>query len=208
MYKVGITGGIGSGKTTVCKVFEVLGIPVFYADTAAKEIMVTDALLVDGIKKAFGKESYFEDGKLNNKHIAGIVFNNEAELAKLNALVHPAVFRAFDTWEAQIDANVPYTLKEAALLFESGSYKMTDATILVTAPTDTRIKRVMQRDNVTAEQVKARMDKQLSDEEKSKLANYFIHNDEKISIIEQVLALHKTFLNTAKQEHYLAAKKI
>ncbi|RZL57277.1 MAG: dephospho-CoA kinase, partial [Pedobacter sp.] len=192
---VGITGGIGSGKTTVCKVFEVLGIPVFYADTVAKEIMVTDALLINGVKKAFGNESYFDDGKLNNKHIAGIVFNNEVELAKLNALVHPAVFRAFDTWEAQIDANVPYTLKEAALLFESGSYKMVDSTILVTAPFDTKVKRVMQRDNVTAEQVKARMDKQLSDEEKFKLANHFIVNDEKLSIIEQVLALHNQFLD-------------
>jgi len=197
MYKVGITGGIGSGKTTVCKVFEVLGIPVFYADTVAKEIMVTDALLIDGIKNTFGKESYFEDGRLNNKHIAGIVFNSEAELAKLNALVHPAVFRAFDSWEADIDSNVPYTLKEAALLFESGSYKMGDTTILVTAPIETKLKRVMQRDGVTAEQVKARMDKQLSDEEKSKMANHFIINDEQNSIIEQVLVLHKNFLEVA-----------
>jgi len=200
MYKVGITGGIGSGKTTVCKVFEVLGIPVFYSDTVAKEIMVTDALLIDGVKNAFGKESYFEDGKLNNKHIAGIVFNNEIELAKLNSLVHPAVFRAFDTWEAEIDSNVPYTLKEAALLFESGSYKMTDITILVTAPLDTKLKRVMQRDNVTAEQVKARMDKQLSDEEKSKMANHFIVNDEENSIIEQVFVLHKKFLDIASNQ--------
>ncbi|WP_316736522.1 dephospho-CoA kinase [Pedobacter aquatilis] len=197
MYKVGITGGIGSGKTTVCKVFEVLGIPVFYADTVAKEIMITDVLLIEGVKNAFGKESYSEDGKLNNKHIASIVFNNEVELSKLNALVHPAVFRVFDAWESQIVADVPYTLKEAALLFESGSYKMADTTILVTAPFETKLKRVMQRDNVTAEQVKARMDKQLSDDEKSKLANHFIINDEKLSIIEQVLALHQQFLNIA-----------
>ncbi|WP_421942864.1 dephospho-CoA kinase [Pedobacter sp.] len=197
MYKVGITGGIGSGKTTVCKVFEVLGIPVFYADTVAKEIMVTDTLLIDGVKNTFGNESYFEDGKLNNKHIAGIVFNNEFELAKLNALVHPAVFRAFDIWEAEIDSNVPYSLKEAALLFESGSYKMADTTILVTAPLDIKLKRVMQRDGATAEQVKARMDKQLSDEEKSELANHFIVNDEENSIIEQVLVLHKKFLDIA-----------
>ncbi|MBC6111339.1 dephospho-CoA kinase [Pedobacter fastidiosus] len=197
MYKVGITGGIGSGKTTVCKVFEVLGIPVFYADTVAKEIMVRDELLIEGIKTTFGKESYFEDGKLNNKHIASIVFNNEAELAKLNALVHPAVFRAFDLWEVQISAEVPYTLKEAALLFESESYKMVDTTILVTAPLQIKLDRVVARDGVSAEQVKARMDKQLSDEEKIKMANHFIVNDEEHSIIEQVLALHKVFLNTA-----------
>lgn len=198
MYKVGITGGIGSGKTTACKVFEVLGIPVFYADTVAKEIMCKDVLLIAGVKSAFGKESYFEDGKLNNKHIAGIVFNNDEALAQLNALVHPAVFRAFDAWEATIPSTVSYTLKEAAILFESGSYKMCDTTILVTAPYTVKIKRLMQRDGVTEEQVKARMDKQLSDEEKAKLANHFIVNDEQQSIIEQVLALHQEFLRAAK----------
>ncbi|TCD25150.1 dephospho-CoA kinase [Pedobacter psychrodurus] len=199
MYKVGITGGIGSGKTTACKVFEVLGIPVFYADTVAKEIMCKDALLVEGIKSAFGNESYFEDGKLNNKHIAGIVFNNEDALAQLNALVHPAVFRAFDAWEETIPANTPYTLKEAALLFESSSYKMCDTNILVTAPYEIKMKRVMLRDNVTEKQVKARMDKQLSDAEKSKMANHFIVNDEEQSIIEQVLALHQEFLKSAEE---------
>jgi len=199
MYKVGITGGIGSGKTTACKVFEVLGVPVFYADTVAKEIMCKDALLIAGVKSAFGKESYFEGGKLNNKYIAGIVFNNDEALAQLNALVHPAVFRAFDAWENTIPSTVPYTLKEAAILFESGSYKMCDTTILVTAPYTVKIKRLMQRDGVTEEQVKARMDKQLSDEEKAKLANHFIVNDEQQSIIEQVLALHQEFLRAAKQ---------
>ena len=194
MYKVGITGGIGSGKTTVCKVFEVLGIPVFYADTVAKEIMCEDDLLIKGIKAVFGSESYFSDGKLNNKHIASIVFNNENELTKLNALVHPAVFRAFDAWENTVSAGVPYTLKEAALLFESGSYKMNDTTILVTAPFKTKLSRVMQRDGISAEQVKARMDKQLTDEQKIKMANHFIVNDEEHSIIEQVMALHKQFL--------------
>jgi dephospho-CoA kinase len=200
MYKVGITGGIGSGKTTVCKVFEVLGIPVFYADTEAKNMMVEDELLIEAIKLTFGEESYFEDRKLNNKHIAGIVFNNEAELAKLNALVHPAVFRAFDRWEANVNPKASYTLKEAALLFESGSYRMCDTTILVTAATDVKINRVMQRDNSTAEQVKARMDKQMSDAEKAKMANHFIINDETNSIIEQVLALHKEFLNLAANQ--------
>lgn len=201
MYKVGITGGIGSGKTTVCKVFEVLGIPVFYADTVAKEIMCKDVLLVEGIKSTFGKESYFEDGSLNNKHIAGIVFNNEEALAKLNALVHPAVFRAFDAWEETIPSTVPYTLKEAAILFESGSYKLCDTTILVTAPYEVKLKRLMQRDGVTETQVKARMDKQLSDEEKTKMADHFIINDEQQSIIEQVLALHQEFLLVAENSY-------
>lgn len=195
MLKIGITGGIGSGKTTICKVFETLGIPVFYADTIAKEIMITDTVLVAGIKDAFGEESYFENGSLNNKHIAAIVFNNIDELVKLNALVHPAVFRAFETWEKDIPSTVPYTLKEAALLFESGSYKMCDQNILVTSPMAVKLARVMQRDKVTETQVLARMDKQLSDEQKIAMADYFIENTEQKSVIEQVLNLHQQFLN-------------
>jgi len=198
MYKVGITGGIGSGKTTVCKVFEVLGIPVFYADTVAKEIMVSDQLLVEGVISTFGEESYTPEGELNKKHLASIVFNNEAELAKLNNLVHPAVFRAFEVWVKQIDQKVPYIVKEAALLFESDSYKMCDTTILVTAPLSMKLERVMHRDQVSTDQVKARMDKQMSDEEKAKMADHFVVNDEQNSIIEQVLALHRQFLVVAK----------
>jgi dephospho-CoA kinase len=198
MLKVGITGGIGSGKTTACKVFEILGIPVFYADTVAKSIMVTDAILIEGIKTTFGKESYFEDKTLNKKHISNIVFNNEAELAKLNALVHPAVFRAFDEWVLTIPSHVPYILKEAALLFETESYKMCDLTLLVTANEETRIKRVMARDKVTAAEVRARMNKQLSDEVKLQKADFVINNEEDKSVIEQVLALHKIFLSKLK----------
>ena len=195
MFKVGITGGIGSGKTTVCKIFEVLGIPVFYADAVAKEIMVNDLILIEGVKDTFGVESYFEGGALNNKHIAGIVFNNPVELAKLNALVHPAVFRAFDRWVAQIPAKSPYILKEAALLFESESYKMCDTSIVVTAPTQTKLERVTLRDGVSAEQVLARMDKQFTDEQKLAMAHHHIINDESVSLILQVLDLHQTFLN-------------
>lgn len=194
MLKIGITGGIGSGKTTVCKVFETLGIPVFYADTVAKEIMITDPILIAGIKATFGEESYFEDGGLNNKHIAAIVFNHVDELSKLNALVHPAVFRAFETWEKDIPSTVPYTLKEAALLFESGSYKMCDINILVTSPLAVKLARVMQRDNVSEAQVLARMDKQFSDDKKAAMADYFIENTEQRSVIEQVLKLHQQFL--------------
>lgn len=198
MIKVGITGGIGSGKTTVCRIFETFGIPVFYADTVAKEIMVTDPVLVAGVKEAFGQESYDEAGKLNNKHIASIVFGNSTELARLNSVVHPAVFRAFDDWLEQLPAGTPYILKEAALLFESGSYKACDKSVLVTAPAEIKIKRVMDRDGVTAEQVQARMDKQMSDSEKIKMADFLIRNDESQPVIAQVLDLHHQFLNLKK----------
>ncbi|WP_316823450.1 dephospho-CoA kinase [Pedobacter gandavensis] len=196
MLKIGITGGIGSGKTTVCRIFESLGIPVFYADTVAKKIMVTDPILIQGVKDTFGEESYTPEGVLNNKHIAGIVFHQPEELEKLNQLVHPAVFRAFDKWVAAISPQAPYILKEAALLFESGSYQMCDHNVLVIAPLETRLQRVMQRDQVTEEQVRARMDKQLSDEEKAKMADMLIHNNETDSLIIQVMALHHQFLNT------------
>lgn len=197
MLKIGITGGIGSGKSTVCRIFEKLGIPVFYADTVAKEIMVTDPVLMEGISRTFGAQSY-TDGKLNNKHIAGIVFHDKEELAKLNALVHPAVFRAFDTWEETISADVPYTLKEAALLFESGSYRLCDKNILVTAPKEMKIQRVMERDGASRAEVEARMDKQLSDEEKIKMADFLIRNEESQSVILQVLELHHQFINLTK----------
>jgi dephospho-CoA kinase len=193
MIKIGITGGIGSGKSTVCRIFESMGIPVFYADTVAKLIMLTDPVLVAGVTRAFGQESYVE-GQLNNKHIASIVFNNSDELAKLNALVHPAVFRAFEQWLDSVPLGTPYILKEAALLFESGSYRMCDKSVLVTAPEDLKIKRVMERDNVTAAQVKARMDKQMSDVDKMLMADHLISNDESQSVISQVYQLHLEFL--------------
>lgn len=193
MLKIGITGNIGSGKTTVSKLFELLGIPVFYADDAAKYTMVTDQQLISEIKQAFGNAAYFDDGTLNRKYIAGIVFNDEVQLAKLNAITHPAVFRAFDNWVAQIK-DAPYVMKEAALLFESTSYKMCDRSIMVTAPLDIRIKRVMQRDSITREEVESRNARQFTEEKKIALADYVIKNDETELVIQQVLALHQEFL--------------
>lgn len=194
MLKIGITGGIGSGKSTVCRIFETLGIPVFYADVVAKQVMVTDPVLIAGIKGTFGLESYTAEGRLNTKYIAQIVFNDTTELAKLNALVHPATFRAFDAWLLTIPAHAPYILKEAALLFESGSYQLCDQSILVTAPRDTKLQRVVARDGVTEEQVLARMDKQMSDEQKAAMADFMVTNDESRSLILQVLDLHNQFL--------------
>jgi dephospho-CoA kinase len=197
MIKIGITGNIGSGKTTVSKIFELLGVPVFYADDQAKKVMVSDTELISGMKKAFGNDAYFADGALNRKHIASIVFNNDAELAKLNALVHPAVFRAFDNWAAA-QTQAPYLMKEAALLFESSSYKMCDRTIMVTAPFELRMRRILQRDGITRAEAENRNSKQFTEEQKIALADDLICNDETRLVIPQVLALHQHYLTLAK----------
>ncbi|UOE48035.1 dephospho-CoA kinase [Mucilaginibacter sp. SMC90] len=197
MLKVGLTGNIGSGKSTVAKVFELLGIPVFYADDEAKKVMVTDHLLIDGIKQTFGKEAYFDDGSLNRSYISGIVFNSKPELEKLNALVHPAVFRAFDSFDI-LHRNAPYVIREAAILFESGSYKMCDRAIMITAPLETRIARVMERDGISRADVENREARQLSQDEKLKLANDVIINDGKQLVIPQVIALHELYLSLAR----------
>lgn len=199
MFKAGITGNIGSGKTTVSRIFEVLGIPVFYADLHAKKVMTEDPILMADIKSTFGTESYFEDGSLNRKYIAGIVFNDERQLAQLNAIVHPATFRAFDTWVEQFNGNqnIPYILKEAALMFESDSYKMCDKTIIVAAPLEMRVSRVMHRDQITRKEVLSREARQLSEEVKIQRANYVITNDDMQLVIPQVLALHAQLLSLA-----------
>jgi len=196
MLKIGITGNIGSGKSTVARVFEILGIHVFYADVEAKKVMTQDQLLIEGIKKAFGNDAYFCDGLLNRKYISDIVFNNDAELKNLNALVHPAVFRAFDDW-AKAFTNEPYVIKEAAVLFESGSYKFCDKTILVSAPLEIRLKRVMDRDHISQAEVEAREARQFSEERKKGLADYIIQNDDSQLVIPQILALHRQFLQLA-----------
>lgn len=200
MLKVGVTGGIGSGKTTVCRVFEVLGVPVFYADAVAKDVMFTDPVLVEGVKAAFGTSAYFDTGELNRRYLADIVFDDAAQLEKLNALVHPAVFRAFDNWAAAF-TDVPYIVKEAALLFESESYKTCDVSVLVTAPPDLKISRVVRRDSVSKEAVMARMDKQFTDEKKMEMADFTIVNDEQRLLIPQILRLHEHFLTIAGHDN-------
>lgn len=195
--KIGVTGGIGSGKTTVCKIFAVLGIPVYYADEQAKALMELDAGLVQDIKAVFGNEAYDASGKLDRAYLAGRVFNNAAELQKLNSLVHPVVIRSGHEWANRQTA--PYTLKEAALLFESGSYKQHDFNILVFAPEEERISRVMLRDQVTRAQVQARISKQMPESEKEVLADFQIDNSANTPLIPQVLRLHAHFLALASQ---------
>ncbi|WP_166334584.1 dephospho-CoA kinase [Sphingobacterium chungjuense] len=194
--RVGITGGIGAGKSIVCRLFQVLGIPVYDADQEAKNIMVEDEAVVASLKKAFGAQVYQASGELDRAYLAEMVFNDKAKLDELNSIVHPAVIHAGETWaDAQEGA---YSLKEAALLFESGSYKKLDFTIMVTADEAIRIQRVMERDKVTEQQVRARMEKQWPDSQKIALADALIINDGTQSLISQVMTLHERLLNYEK----------
>ena len=188
ILKVGITGGIGSGKSTVAKVFEVLGIPVYYADDAAKRLMNEDEVLKEQLLKQFGKETYVE-GKLNRKFLSSLVFNDEEKLALLNSIVHPATLRDADRWMQQQES--PYAIKEAALIFESGAQQQLDYVIGVYAPSTVRIQRVMKRDGITREAVKARMEKQINEEIKMRLCDYVIYNDEQELVIPQVVKIHE-----------------
>ncbi|HEX7367417.1 MAG TPA: dephospho-CoA kinase [Pelobium sp.] len=196
MLKIGITGGIGSGKTTVCKIFGLLGIPVFNADEVAKKLMVADEQLISEITNAFGAISYFEDGSLNRKHIADLVFSNPRKLALLNSFVHPAVFKAMAIWTNE--QNSPYVLKEAALLFETKSYLNNDFNILVSADEALRIARVMKRDQIDLDKVKERIQNQMPEAEKKSKADFFIVNNETEFLITQVLALHQLLLEKSK----------
>ncbi len=194
ILKIGITGGIGAGKSTVCKVFAALGIPVYDADSRARHVMVEDAALVEQIRHQFGREAYFEDGSLNRTWLAAQVFDKPEQLAMLNSLVHPRVGLDFESWYGQ-QQQVPYILKEAALLFESGAYKSLDAIIAVAAPKPLRLRRTLMRDTARSrQQVEEIMQRQLPEEELMSKAHYKIINDDSTLVIPQVLRLHRQFL--------------
>ncbi len=190
--KIGITGGIGVGKSVVTKIFKILGIPTYDADREAKDIMVKNDAVRQSLMQTFGKEVYFEDGSLNREWLGKRVFGDAEELKKLNGIVHPAVIKDGEDWAAAQTSI--YSVKEAALLFESGSYKALDFTILVVSPLELRIERVMQRDKVDREEVLGRINKQMPEEEKEKLSDCIVYNDDEHSLIEQVMELHQKFI--------------
>jgi dephospho-CoA kinase len=201
VLKVGITGGIGSGKTTACKMFEELGIPVYYADERGKYLMQHEHHLIDEIKKIFGKEVY-ENGTLNRKLIADRVFNDKPKLERLNALVHPAVFHDMESWLLDKEQkNFPYALKEAALLVETGSYRGLDKLIVVTAPLNTRIARIKHRDAIEMEEIMARVRNQLPEEEKAALADFIIKNDKDLEHLKkQVIKIHQQLVDLQQKK--------
>jgi len=191
MLKVGITGGIGSGKTTVCRIFETLDIPVYYADDRAKVLMVENEKLILQIKDLFGEDAYTQEGQLNRQLIASVVFQDKKKLNQLNQIVHPAVWEDGEKWNAEQEKKgAPYSLKEAALIYESGGHQFLDKVITVYAPQYLRIQRVRARDQATIAQVKARIAKQMPDKEKIKLADFVIKNNLRKTLIPQVMKIH------------------
>jgi dephospho-CoA kinase len=195
MLKVGITGGIGSGKSVVCQVFTTLGIPVFDADKEAKMLMEHDAEIVKSIKQLMGEDAY-ENGKLNRSFIATTVFSNQSILQALNKIVHPAVGDYFLKWVSR--QTTPYVIKEAALFFETGNHSELDFIIGVYAPKQLRMERAMKRDNLSADAVLARMNNQMDEDEKMKRCDTIIVNDNNTSILTQVLATHQSLIEKNK----------
>ncbi len=187
---VGITGGIGSGKSTVAKIFEILGIPVYYADDKAKSLMNHDSELKEQIIQEFGEESYTSEGDLNRKYLASTVFSDPEKVKKINSMVHPVVGRDFETW-ASIQST-SYVLKEAALIFETGGEKKLDAVINVSSPLKIRVNRVLMRDpHRSLKQINQIIDQQIPDEDKNERADFVIKNTENKMLIPQVLEIHQ-----------------
>ncbi|MFD2823879.1 dephospho-CoA kinase [Lacinutrix iliipiscaria] len=191
MKVVGLTGGIGSGKTTVAKQFEKLGVPIYIADDEAKKLMNTSKVIKRKLKTLFGEEAYVND-VLNRAYLAQVIFNDKAYLQQMNAIVHPKVAKHFLRWMAKQKS--PYVIKEVAILFENGSYKQCDYVITVTATIEKRIERLLLRDQTTVSKIEAIMNNQWPDEKKIVLSDFVIHNDEIQNTIQQVQATHKQLL--------------
>ena len=200
--KIGLTGGIGSGKTTVAKIFERLNVPVYYADAASKRLYHTDKALMASLKTHFGEDIYTNE-QLNRAKLAALVFRDNEKLELLNSLVHPLTIRDAEEWLRRQTA--PYVLKEAALLFESGSVAGLDYVIGVYAPTHLRIKRVMDRDQLTREDVQNRMSKQIAETVKMRLCDFIITNNEQELVIPQVLSLHQQLLEVTRSNQQAAS---
>jgi dephospho-CoA kinase len=196
VLKIGLTGGIGSGKSTTAKIFGVLGIPVYYADVEAKRLMNENLELRSAIIKNFGEKAYTNE-MLDRKYISSIVFSDPAKLELLNSIVHPATKKDGEIWMHQQTA--PYAIHEAALIFEAKVSDRLDKVIGISSPVELRIKRAMERDNVSSDEVMKRMNKQLDEEIKMSKCDFILINDEQQLLIPQVVALHKKLLDLSNQ---------
>lgn len=198
-YKIGVTGGIGAGKSTVCRIFQILGAPVYDADSRAKWLMNHDSTLISSLKDLVGNEIYTPEGLLNRSFLSDAIFSNPEMLKKVNALVHPEVGADFRNWLSSQTS--PYVVKEAALLFESGSYRELDTVITVTAPLEIRIARVLKRDEQRSmQQVIDIIDKQWIDQQKIELSEFELSNNDEQLLTPQVVQLHEIFLQRALKQ--------
>jgi dephospho-CoA kinase len=192
--QIGITGGIGSGKSIVCKIFSCLGAPVYDADSRAKSIMTTDGILRGQIKKEFGDLAYLSDESLDRAYLSRVIFENQEKRNLLNQMVHPRVAADTERWLDQ-NKEASYVVREAALLIESGAYQNVDKVILVTAPEELRIKQVLARDpHRLREEIRKIIATQMPEEEKKKVADVVVYNDETQLLVPQILQLHNQFL--------------
>ena len=192
MKTIGITGGIGSGKTTVCKIFELLGAPVFYADEEAKKLY-DDKKISTKVIRLVGKKVLGKDGEIDKKKLAGIVFSDKRLLTKLNGIIHPVVQKKFGVWK-KLQKGKKYVIKEAAIMIESGSHKDIDILVNIKSPKELKIKRLLIRNNTSKQDIETRMKEQISDKEREKYSDAVILNDDKHSLIEQVMKLHAKIL--------------
>ena len=198
MYIIGLTGGIGSGKTLVSKVFENLGIAVYNSDIEAKLLMNNDPEIINKFKMIFGFEIYDDNNRLNKKKLADLIFNDKNKLKTVNSIVHPAVKKHFTNW-VQMQKS-PYVIKETAILFESGTYKDVDKIITVTASLDLRINRLIGRDRLSKEAIIERVNNQLNEDYKIKNSDYVIYNDNKQLIVPLILKIHQKILEILKKK--------
>lgn len=199
MLKIGITGGIGSGKTLVCQIFAQLGVPVYNADDAAKQLVQNNAQLKAEITEAFGPDAFI-NGQYNRGYIASIVFSDPQRLNQLNAIIHPYVFADWQAFVAQHQA-FPYVIKEAAIMLETDSRYTVDKIVLVYAPLELRLARLQNRDGFNLDDTLKRISNQMSEEDKLKLCHYVIHNDGEQALIEQIMDLHSQFIAISKHSN-------
>jgi dephospho-CoA kinase len=197
---IGVTGGIGSGKSMVCRLFECLDIPIYYADSRAKWLTNNDPEIREKVIALLGREAYGVDGTYNTRFVASSVFKNEPLLKELNAIIHPVVLRDTKNWVAQ-QAGVPYVVKEAAIMAKAGQSNAVDYVVVVEAPVELRIQRILQRDKRSEQEIRAIIERQASDESRREIADFIVNNDDTSELIPQVLHLHETFLK-AKSSQY------
>lgn len=195
--RLGVTGGIGSGKTTVCRIFRVLGVPVFVADVEARQLMNNDPYVRQEINAITGKDLY-TTGELDRKELARLIFNRPELLQRVNAVVHPAVLRIFDDWASKQE--VPYVIMEAAILFEAKADMFVDRVASISAPVEERIGRVMGRNELSREEVMERIKNQLEDDEREEQSYYVINNADNEMIIPEILKIHDDMLRLAERE--------